>query len=830
MEPRSRWLFVALAVAALPLYLWAFHAQTGRTGLPAGLPDRDWGYPVRIVDGAGRVETAGSAVELRFLAQGHAPGDRVALTPAAGQPRAVALPRAHSVTLLVITGFAGLFFWIVATVVFAPRVASVGARDFFWCTLLFGLAIMVGEVHRPRGALWPGSTLSLLHVMSIATLGVLFVHLTLHFPRRHGLQDRLRWLIPALSGLAVLLIAWRGATLLAYFASPDPSHGGALGLPVGGADGVFVAEVGFGFALLFSNSRRLELARERRQIKWLLWGFAVGVTPYVFLRTLPALFGLAAPFGREFDRLLELSIPIAFSFAVARHRFLDIDIIIRRSLLYAILAALALAIYLATGLMIGPRLEGAWGRWTWVLLIGCGTIAGMLFHPLRRALGGWIDRTFFQISYSHGQALRELKRELATASSQAELATTLDRFFATPRRPRPHAVIVRAAPERAVAGDLVPERVEAALAHFDAWCAARAEAAPADAAPAGAPAEAHAAPLVAMPSSSSLAELERPDFPDAIARTGIRLIQPIGAEPDCAGLILLGEKEAERRYVEPDLALIASAAEEAARVLERITLVQAVTEETLARRRLDELDQLKNDFLSRVAHDLRTPLASLSWSTENLLDGIAGELTDAQREYLRSMKASAGHLTQLVHNLLEISRLERAPAPPELTRVELGPVFAQVIAMLAPLAADKGVEIRLVVDPACRPARGNAAKLLEVATNLIDNAVKYSPRGETVEVVVEAAAADGQSFSVRDRGPGFGASDPQRLFDRFYQGEPSPHSPKHGFGLGLYIVRAHMERMGGEISAAVRSGGGAEFCGRLPVDVGEPEAPAGVEA
>jgi signal transduction histidine kinase len=819
MEPRSRWLFVALAVMALPLYLWAFHAQTERTGLPGGLPAGDWGYPVRITDAAGHVETAGSPVELRFLAQGRAPGDRVELTPAAGRPLVVTLPRAHSVTLLVITGLTGLFFWIVTTGVFAPRVASVGARDFFWCTLLFGLAIMVGEVHRPRGALWPGGALSLLHVTSIAALGVLFVHLTLRFPRRHELQDRLRWLIPALTGLAVLLIAWRGAALLAYFASPDPAHGRALGSPARCADGVFVAEVGFGFALLFASSRRLELARDRRQIKWLLWGFAVGVTPYVFLRTLPALFGLAAPFGREFDRLLELSIPIAFSFAIARHRFLDIDIIIRRSLLYAILAALALALYLAVGLMLGPRLEGAWGRWTWVLLIGCGTIAGILFQPLRAALGGWIDRTFFQISYSHGQALRELRRELATASSQPALATTLDRFFATTLRPRPHAVIVRAGPERAVAGDLAPERVETALRHFDAWRAALPADASADITPASARADAtHTAPLVAMPSSSSLAELESPDFPDAIARAGFRLIQPIGAERDCVGLILLGEKEAERRYIEPDLALIASAAEEAARVLERITLVQAVAEETLARRRLDDLDRLKNDFLSRVAHDLRTPLASLSWSTENLLDGIAGEVTDAQRKYLRSMKASAGHLTQLVHNLLEISRLERAPAPLELTRVELGPVLAQAVAMLAPLAADKGVEIRLVVDPASRPAHGNADKLLEVATNLIDNAVKYSPRDAAVEVVVEAAVENEQSFCVRDRGPGFGASDPQRLFERFYQGEPSPHSPKHGFGLGLYIVRAHMERMGGEIGAAARPGGGAEFRGRLPVD------------
>jgi signal transduction histidine kinase len=802
MVPRARWLYLLLSAAALAAYLWAFAEQAGRAGWPEEIPAQRLAYPVTI----GSVQ-AGSPGEVQLVANGYPAGSKVRLITATGEERAVTLPREHSLTHILITALTGLFFWAVNTIVFAPRSADRMVRGFFWCTLLFGLAVMIGESFVPHANVWPSGALSLLRGICITLLGVLFVHLALHFPRPNPLRDRARWLLPVLWGLAIILSVWLGGALLRYILAPDPVRARALPFPRGLVDGALVAQVGFGLALLFTSSRRLELTRERQQAKWLLWGIALGASPYVFLRTLPQLVGLPAPFGGEFDRLLELAFPIGFAFAVVRHRFLDIDIIIRRSLIYAILTALTLALYVVFGLALGQRLQGTWGSWMWVLLIAVGLIAGMLFNPLRRGIGRWVDRTFFKISYSHGQALRVLREDLSHASSQIELAGILDRFFASTLGLRAHAVAVRRGDEWAVAGSWTREQIAAAWEDFATLTRGRADT------------------LIAAPNHTSLIELEAAGFPAALAADGVALLQSMPTGQDCAGLILLGEKETERRFIETDVALISSATEEAARVLERICLVQAVAEETLARRRLDELDRLKNDFLSRVAHDLRTPLASVSWSIENLIDGVAGEVSDSQRDYLRSMKTSAGHLNRLVQNLLEISRLERGTLAIEISPVALAPVLEQVVVMFRPLAAEREVRLVLDVDPAAAPVYGHEQKLVEVATNLIDNALRYSPRGGKIEVTVPARDRSRQRFTVRDHGPGLGDADSEQLFARFHQGPPSPHTQTHGFGLGLYIVRSYIERMAGEVTARNHPGGGAEFTCWLPIAGGVAREP-----
>jgi signal transduction histidine kinase len=172
----------------------------------------------------------------------------------------------------------------------------------------------------------------------------------------------------------------------------------------------------------------------------------------------------------------------------------------------------------------------------------------------------------------------------------------------------------------------------------------------------------------------------------------------------------------------------------------------------------------------------------------------------------------------MVSNLLEVSRLERGMAHLELERVDLTAVLERAMATLAPLATEKDVGLALRVAPIAAPVQGNEDKLVEVAINLLDNAVKYSPCRSEVEISVGAVEANRQGFTVRDHGPGLGTIDPDRLFGRFTQGEPSPHSRKHGFGLGLHIVRSYMDLMHGEVRAGNHSDGGALFTCLLPAD------------
>jgi signal transduction histidine kinase len=263
----------------------------------------------------------------------------------------------------------------------------------------------------------------------------------------------------------------------------------------------------------------------------------------------------------------------------------------------------------------------------------------------------------------------------------------------------------------------------------------------------------------------------------------------------------------------------------AAENIERLFLVQAVAEESVARHRLDELNRLKNEFFSRVAHDLRTPLASISWAVQNLRDGLAGELSPPQHDYVDSMGAAAAHLNRLVNNLLEISRLERADYSFETEPLHLTGVLQEALRALEPLAAAR--KVRFVVQGAAgsRPVLGNAERLGEVIVNLLENALRFSPDAAVVEIMLHEPADGHLAFSVRDHGPGLGGLDPAQLFARFGQGVPSPYSQEHGFGLGLHIAKSHVEMMGGSVEAADHGAGGAVFTVRLPLSP-DPEAPA----
>jgi signal transduction histidine kinase len=157
-----------------------------------------------------------------------------------------------------------------------------------------------------------------------------------------------------------------------------------------------------------------------------------------------------------------------------------------------------------------------------------------------------------------------------------------------------------------------------------------------------------------------------------------------------------------------------------------------------------------------VAHDLRTPLTSIGWSTENLLDGVSGDLTEAQREYLESVKGSVQRLDRMVANLLEVSRLDRGVIEIGWETIDLAPLVGDVSRTLAFMTDYKQVTINVTQGGGHTLVLGDPTKLFEVMINLLDNAVRYSPPEQTVDVTVGDLGEGRVGFSVRDRGAGLG--------------------------------------------------------------------------
>ena len=219
----------------------------------------------------------------------------------------------------------------------------------------------------------------------------------------------------------------------------------------------------------------------------------------------------------------------------------------------------------------------------------------------------------------------------------------------------------------------------------------------------------------------------------------------------------------------------------------------------------------RNNFVSAVSHELKTPLTAIRMYSEMLRDGYV--LTEEKRaEYYGTMAAESERLSRLIQNVLELSRLERNGAVSGNATVgQVRPVLEEALRVLERHARDRGFTIELDVPDDLPSVRFERDGLLQVLINLVDNAIKFSTGTDTKVVVVEAVPLGGGiALSIRDHGPGVPARQLKSIFEPFFRGERELTRRTKGTGIGLALVKGIVERMGGEVTARNHPGGGFE--------------------
>ena len=232
------------------------------------------------------------------------------------------------------------------------------------------------------------------------------------------------------------------------------------------------------------------------------------------------------------------------------------------------------------------------------------------------------------------------------------------------------------------------------------------------------------------------------------------------------------------------------------------------------------LEAGRRDLISAVSHDLRTPLATTRAMVEALADGVVTDRLDVKR-YLGSILHEIQHLSRLIDDLFELSQIDSGALRLRHVPVDLAQLVSETVAAYQAPAAENDVHLEEAVASSLEPARleGDPDRLQRVLRNLLDNALRHTPAGGTIQV--EAASAGGQvQVSVSDSGPGVATADLERIFDRFYRGETSRRRNEGaaaGAGLGLAIARGLVQAHRGRIWAEPSPLGGVSVQIRLPV-------------
>ena len=224
---------------------------------------------------------------------------------------------------------------------------------------------------------------------------------------------------------------------------------------------------------------------------------------------------------------------------------------------------------------------------------------------------------------------------------------------------------------------------------------------------------------------------------------------------------------------------------------------------------LAETDRVRRDLVANVSHELRTPLTALQATLENLVDGVAA----ADPTLLQTMLNQVERLGRLVAQLLDLSRLEAGTVPLDRHAFAVEPVLAHAVREQE--LNDAGISIEMSVDDHDLAADGDPERVHQVVANLLENAVRHSPRGASVQVRAHRSST-GVTIEVLDEGPGIAAVDAQRVFERFYRADTARASSDGGAGLGLAIARWIVDLHGGDIHPEPREPHGCRMVVTLP--------------
>ena len=232
--------------------------------------------------------------------------------------------------------------------------------------------------------------------------------------------------------------------------------------------------------------------------------------------------------------------------------------------------------------------------------------------------------------------------------------------------------------------------------------------------------------------------------------------------------------------------------------------------------RVNSTQRSQRDFVANVSHELKTPLTSIQGFAQAILDETA-DTPEARKQAAQIIYNESGRMHRMALNLLDLARLEAGTADLKMSPVDVGTLLRSIVEKFTPQAQKVGVRLQVDVPDALPPIRGDGDRLAQVFTNLVDNALKFTPARGQVTLSARNAGAE-MELSITDTGSGVPEEALPRLFDRFYQVDPSRAGGEgHGAGLGLAIVQEIVQAHGGKIGVRSQVRHGTTFVIHLPL-------------
>jgi signal transduction histidine kinase len=315
----------------------------------------------------------------------------------------------------------------------------------------------------------------------------------------------------------------------------------------------------------------------------------------------------------------------------------------------------------------------------------------------------------------------------------------------------------------------------------------------------------------------------------------IALAMPIRVEDDEVAILVFGPRRSGERYYDREISTLLVFAAEAGIAIQNAESYQAVKkfneelEKTVAARTAElkttqerelakarDIARLKDEFVFVAAHELRAPVAAIKGFVELAAESKTALPRDI-RHYINAISGASNNLVQLINDLLEIARSDEGTLKVETASVAVGPIIEGVLAELALIAKQRDISLGFEHGPHIPIVSADEEKVREVVLNLVNNAIKYNREGGFVKIALRTKPPH-LIVEVRDNGYGIPKEDESKIFEKFFRAENAAAEGVSGTGLGLFICRMLVERMGGTITYSSTEGKGSVFAFSLPLE------------
>ena len=231
-----------------------------------------------------------------------------------------------------------------------------------------------------------------------------------------------------------------------------------------------------------------------------------------------------------------------------------------------------------------------------------------------------------------------------------------------------------------------------------------------------------------------------------------------------------------------------------------------------------QIDKAKTEFVSLASHQLRTPLSTINWYTEMLLDEEVGKVTESQKDYLKDLYGASKRMTALVNALLNVSRLDLGTFMVEPTEVDLAELVEGVLSELEPQIKEREINMVKQIDGRIPKMMVDEQLMTIIFQNLLSNAVKYTPEKGEVSLIMDKRETEGDLLiKVSDTGYGIPKEQQDKIFSKLFRADNVQEKDTEGTGLGLYIIKSIVDQVGGKIWFESEEDKGTKFYVSLPL-------------